>query len=172
MPRKAGTGTKSDRQRIQFAYNADREMPIGVVFRYLIDNPLMSSREGKHKGLDAISAFWKPFAYQDCTEASEVELQTLAREAIEALSHQIELISSTFGVKGQVAEALPPEDQLQAMIQRAVAAAMVNLSLTGTGKAIASPETESVPPEDDVTGISFDEDSTLGTLLDQVGKEG
>ena len=99
MPRKAGTGTKSDRQRIQFAYNADREMAIGVVFRYLIDNPLMSSREGKHKGLDAMSAFWKPFAYQECTEANEEELQVLAREAMEALAHQIALISSTFGVE-------------------------------------------------------------------------
>jgi hypothetical protein len=47
---------------------------------------------------------------------------------------------------------------------------MVNLSLSGA--AIAPPSPEPVPPEDDVTSISFDEDSTLGTLLDQVGKEG
>jgi hypothetical protein len=74
-------------------------MAIGVVFRYLIDNPLMSSREGKHKGLDAMSAFWKPFAYQACTDATEEDLQVLAREAMEALAHQMALISSTFGVE-------------------------------------------------------------------------
>jgi hypothetical protein len=140
MPRKAGTGTKSDRQRIQFAYNADREMAIGVVFRYLIDNPLMSSREGKHKGLDAMSAFWKPFAYKECTEATEEELQVLAREAMEALAHQIALISSTFGVEPPKTETTPQQEQLQEMIQQAVTAAMLNLVESG---AIVMPQTQS-----------------------------
>lgn len=137
MPRKAGTGTKSERQRIQFAYNADREMAIGVVFRYLIDNPLMSSREGKHKGLDAISAFWKPFAYQACTDASEEDLHALAREAMEALAHQMALISSTFGVEPPKPENTPQQQQLQEMIQQAVTAAMLNLVESG---AIAMPQ--------------------------------
>ncbi|WP_035984356.1 hypothetical protein [Leptolyngbya sp. KIOST-1] len=131
MPRKAGTGTKSDRQRIQFAYNADREMAIGVVFRYLIDNPLMSSREGKHKGLDAMSAFWKPFAYQACTDATEEDLHALARESMEALAHQMALISDTFGVEPPKTENTPQQEQLQEMIQQAVTAAMLNLVESG-----------------------------------------
>ena len=139
MPRKAGTGTKSDRQRIQFAYNADREMAIGVVFRYLIDNPLMSSREGKHKGLDAMSAFWKPFAYQACTDATEEDLHALAREAMEVLAHQMALISSTFGVEPPKPENTPQQEQLQEMIQQAVTAAMLNLVESG---AIAMPQSQ------------------------------
>jgi hypothetical protein len=141
MPRKAGTGTKSDRQRIQFAYNADREMAIGVVFRYLIDNPLMSSREGKHKGLDAMSAFWKPFAYQECTDSTEEDLQVLAREAMEALAHQMALISSTFGVEPPKTENTPQQEQLQEMIQQAVTAAMLNLVESG---AIVMPQSSPI----------------------------
>lgn len=169
MPRKAGTGTKSDRQRIQFAYNADREMPIGVVFRYLIDNPRLSSREGKHKGLDALSAFWKPFAYQDCTDMSEDELKVLAREAMEALSHQMALISSTFEVEMPETELGPPQEQLQALIQQAVTVAMLNLVESG---AIAMPQASrqgtALPSAPE--GVDFDEDALLGGLLDEQDK--
>ena len=169
MPRKVGTGTKGDRQRIQFAYNADRERPIGVVFRYLIDNPHGSSREGKHKGLDAMSAFWKPFAYQDCTDISEEALKVLAREAMEALSHQMALISRTFGVEMPEMELGRPQEQLQELIQQAVTAAMVNLLESG---AIATPQTSRpeasmpLPPE----GVDFDEDALFGGLLDEQDK--
>lgn len=55
---------QSDHQRIQFAANVEREMSIGVVFRYPIDTPRISNRESKPKGLNAMSAFCKPFAYQ------------------------------------------------------------------------------------------------------------
>ncbi|MEL6385291.1 MAG: hypothetical protein AAFQ89_23065 [Cyanobacteria bacterium J06626_18] len=169
MPRKVGTGTNGDRQRIQFAYNADRERPIGVVFRYLIDNPHVSSREGKHKGLDAMAAFWKPFAYQDCTDIAEADLQNLAREAIEVLMHQVALISQTFGVAMPEAERGPSQEQLQDMIQQAVTAAMVNLLESG---AIATPQTSRpeasvpLPPE----GVDFDEEALFGGLLDEQDK--
>lgn len=165
MPRKAGTGTKSDRQRIQFAYNADRDMPIGVVLRYLIDNPRFSSREGKHKGLDAIAAFWKPFAYQAFTDASEETLQALAREAIEALTHHMALIRNTFGVEIPQPEAGPQHAELKEMIQQAVTAAMLNLVESGAiAMPPASPQRASTASPLD--GVEFDEDSLFGDLLE------
>jgi hypothetical protein len=78
-----------------------------------------------------MSAFWKPFAYQECTEATQEELQVLAREAMEALAHQMALISSTFGVEPPKPENTPQQEQLQEMIQQAVTAAMLNLVESG-----------------------------------------
>jgi len=87
------------RQRIQFAFNADADSMVGCIFQYLIKNHCFSSREGKRKGIDAIVAFYKPFAYQHCFDMNEEELRTMAQDAIEALSSQIKLLCETFDVE-------------------------------------------------------------------------
>jgi hypothetical protein len=177
MARKAGSAAKGERQRIQFAYNADRDSAIGVVFQYLIDNFRFSSREGKHKGLDAMAAFWKPFAYQERGDLSQEELQDLAHEAIEALSHQIKVISDTFGVEAP--QVSSKNDDLAEVVQHAVSTTLQNLLQSGalnlasqtlpqTQAATETPSVQSpVSPLLDVgEGIDFDEDALLGNLFD------
>jgi hypothetical protein len=168
MPRKRSPDSTDDRQRIQFAYNADCEMPIGKVFQYLLKNDHMPSREGKHKGLDAISAFWKPFAYQD-GQVSDDEVGAIARESIEALTRQIDLIRETFGVKQP--ESLSNTSDLKQEIQMAVTEVVQNLMANGaipasmTGAVVAQ-STQAISSTPSHEGVDFDEDALLGGLFD------
>ena len=99
MARKRSPNSTNDRQRIQFAFNADRDTPIGRVFKYLLKSDKLPSRKGKLKGIDAMSAFWRPFAYQEDEQLSEDEKKAIARESVEALTHQIDLIRDTFDLE-------------------------------------------------------------------------
>jgi hypothetical protein len=175
MARKRSPDSTSDRQRIQFAYNADCEMPIGKVFQYLLKNDLMPSREGKHKGLDAMSAFWKPFAYQD-GQVSEKERGAIARESIEALTRQIDLIRETFGVEKPESPSNTTDlkQEIQAVVTEVVQNLMANgaipASMTG---AVATQSTQTaLPPSGRSSttstdeGVDFDEDALLGGLFD------
>jgi hypothetical protein len=178
MARKRSPDSTSDRQRIQFAYNADCEMPIGKVFQYLLKNDLMPSREGKHKGLDAMSAFWKPFAYQD-GQVSEEERGAIARESIEALTRQIDLIRETFGVEKP--ESPSNTADLKQEIQTVVTEVVQNLMANGaipasmTGTVVTQSTQTALPPEGRSStiastptheGVDFDEDALLGGLFD------
>jgi hypothetical protein len=170
MPRKAQP-PKEERQRIQFAYNADVDSPTGVLFQYLIKNERARSREGKHKGIDAISAFWKPFAYQEQGQLSPEELKAIAREAVEQLSKQVLLISETFGLE---AATKPKAVEMKQEIRAAVTEAMQQMLASGAFAAAAT----TTPPEpskarkqsrgnsEELEGVDFDEDALLGDLLD------
>jgi hypothetical protein len=175
MARKRSPDSTSDRQRIQFAYNADCEMPIGKVFQYLLKNDHMPSREGKHKGLDAMSAFWKPFAYQENGD----EVGAIARESIEALTRQIDLIRETFGVEKP--ESLSNTTDLKQEIQTVVTEVVQNLMANGaipaamtgtvvtqsTQNALAPSGRSSTTTSDPIhEGVDFDEDALLGGLFD------
>jgi hypothetical protein len=164
--------SNSNRQRIQFAFNAEVGTPIGILFRYLIKPERSHSREQKHKGIDAMSAFWKPFAYQEQGNLTEEELQAIARDAIEALSRQMELISQTFGVERP--SSIAPASQLKDEVRQAVREALQEL---GGSEAIASspqPPPSGVaslpaiakPNPTEVEGIDFDEDVLLGDLFE------
>jgi hypothetical protein len=83
MSRRRVADRQNERQRIQFAFNADLDSAIGVLFSYLIKNPKAPSRAGKHKGVDAMLAFWKPFAYQEQGDLSAEEMKAIARESVE-----------------------------------------------------------------------------------------
>jgi hypothetical protein len=178
MARKRSPDSTSDRQRIQFAYNADCEMPIGKVFQYLLKNDLMPSREGKHKGLDAMSAFWKPFAYQD-SQASDEERGAIARESIEALTRQIDIIRETFGVEKP--ESPSNTTDLKQEIQMVVTEVVQNLLANGaipasmTGTVVTQSTQNALAPSGRSStnastpiheGVDFDEDALLGGLFD------
>ena len=105
MAAKSQPDKRRNRQRILFSFNVDLESPLGVVFQYLMRNPQLPSRLGKQKGVEAMAAFWRPFAYQKLGQASEEELKDMARESLEALRRQMELISQTFEVE------LPPSEE-------------------------------------------------------------
>jgi hypothetical protein len=178
MARKRSPDSTSDRQRIQFAYNADCEMPIGKVFQYLLKNDLMPSREGKHKGLDAMSAFWKPFAYQENGQVSE-GVGAIARESIEALTRQIDLIRETFGVEKP--ESPSNTTDLKQEIQTVVTEVVQNLIANGaipasmTGAVVTQSTQNALSPSGRSStnastptheGVDFDEDALLGGLFD------
>lgn len=176
MPRRSSEVPKSDRQRIQFAYNADVDSPTGVLFQYLIKNERARSREGKHKGIDAMSAFWKPFAYQEQENLSEEELKAIARESVEQLNRQMTLICDTFGLEPPTTATSTVD--LKQEIRQAVAEAFQQMVATGGIPMVASnlplapsPQKSSTqrPSHDafeESEGVDFDEDALLGTLLD------
>ncbi|MEO0535913.1 MAG: hypothetical protein AAF215_18820 [Cyanobacteria bacterium P01_A01_bin.123] len=154
------------RQRIQFAYNADLDSAVGETFQYLLKNPHFPSRTGKHKGSDAMMAFWKPFAYQEQGELSATELKAIAQESIIALTQQIELICETFGLEQSQATTVTPD--LKQEIRQAVSEAMQQLLATGATMPTAQTTTTvSSSDIDDAEGVDFDEDALFGDLLDE-----
>ena len=154
------------RQRIQFAYNADLDSAVGETFQYLLKNPHFPSRTGKHKGSDAMMAFWKPFAYQEQRDLSETELKAIAQESIIALTQQIELICETFELEQSQATAVTPD--LKQEIRQAVSEAMQQLLATGATIPTAQITQNAASSSDghDAEGVDFDEDALFGDLLD------
>jgi hypothetical protein len=168
MASKSQPDKRQNRQRILFSFNVDLESPLGIVFQYLMRNPKLPSQMGKQKGVEAMAAFWRPFAFQMKGDSSDEELKMLARESLVALSRQMELIAETFEVdlpQSSQAESLSPE------LERAIAKTMDSLfqKYVGSGGLVrqSSPEpgpTVGVtstnpllePPED--RGIDFEED--------------
>jgi hypothetical protein len=160
------TKHKSVRQRIQFAFNADADSVVGGVFQYLIKNHCFSSREGKRKGIDAMVAFYKPFAYQNRGEVDEGKLQAMAQDAVEILSRQIELLCGKFGVERPAA--IAPD--LKAEIKQAIAEVLIaetirmyqeapELQPMGTiSESLLISELEAEE------GVDFDDDTLLGDL--------
>ena len=178
MPRKRSPDSTSDRQRIQFAYNADCDTRIGEVFQYLLKSDKLPSRKGKHKGLDAMTAFWQPFACQENDGLSDEEKQAIALESIEALSQQIDLIRQTYGIEPPAAAnaTIDPTQLKQEM--RQVAAEVVQELVTGGAIAVSAAQsatnqasqaidaavTERSPNQTE--GVDFDEDALLGGLFE------
>ncbi|MEO0988926.1 MAG: hypothetical protein AAFY20_25810 [Cyanobacteria bacterium J06639_14] len=152
------------RQRIQFAYNADLDSAVGETFQYLLKNPHFPSRTGKHKGSDAMMAFWKPFAYKEQGELSETELKAIAQESIIALTQQIELICETFGIEQSQSTTITPD--LKQEIRQAVSEVMQQLLARGATIPTAQ-TTASSSDIDDAEGVDFDEDALFGDLLDE-----
>lgn len=167
MPRKS-QNPKSDRQRIQFAFNADLDSAVGATFQYLLKNPHFPSRAGKHKGTDAMMAFWQPFAYQEAGELSEEELKAIARESVEALSRQMDLIGETFGLEPSQEKVSAPD--LKAEIQQAVNEAVQKLittgALTSSAQTVLSTEASQSKSFVESEGVDFDEDALFGNLLE------
>jgi hypothetical protein len=166
MPRRRVADRQNERQRIQFAFNADLDSAIGVMFNYLIKNPKAPSRAGKHKGVDAMLAFWKPFAYQEQGDLSAEEMKAIARESVELLTRQAELIAETFGVESPKSGGA---SDLRQEVRLAVSEAIQQLVSSGMMGASAQPlpvVKQNVDPFGDVEGVDFDEDALLGGLLD------
>ena len=176
MARPRSPHSTSDRQRIQFAYNADRDTPIGETFKYLLKSDKLPSRKGKHKGLDAIAAFWQPFAYQEKEALSDEEKIAIAQESIDTLSQQIDLIRETFGIEAPQAPTANPAQLQQemrsvatAVVQEFVAsgvfpASAVENVTTQTTNAVSAAVSKPAPSQDE--GVDFDEEALLGDLFD------
>ena len=157
--------TTRERQRIQFAFNAYLDSIVGMTFNYLIKNPHFPSRAGKHKGIDAMMAFWKPFAYQEQGNLSEEELQTVAAESVEMLTRQIDLICTAFGLES-------PQAKAPTNLKQEIREAMSETIQTLLAKPELAVPTQDASDEDrhrdrvELEAVDFDEDSLLGNLLD------
>lgn len=169
------TKRKTVRQRIQFAFNADTDSVVGHVFQYLIKNHHFSSREGKCKGVDAMIAFYKPFAYQGNANVNEGELQTMARDAVDALSRHIELLCYAFGVDRSTTIARDLKLEVQQVLTELLTADAVTLPgerlRIGVSQEGADLPFADTIPESLLTngatadeGVDFDEDALLGDL--------
>jgi hypothetical protein len=168
MPRRRVADRQNERQRIQFAFNADLDSAIGVLFSYLIKNPKAPSRAGKHKGVDAMLAFWKPFAYQEQGDLSAEEMKAIARESVELLTRQAELIADTFGVDSPKGNGSGTSD-LRQEVRLAVSEAIQQLMSSGMMGASAQSlpiAKQTVDSFSESEGVDFDEDALLGGLLD------
>lgn len=113
--------TRQNRKRIMFSYNTDLDSPVGIVFQYLMQNPHLPRLMGKRKGVDAIFAFWRPFAFQAMGQASDAELKLMARESLVTLAHQMDQICETFGVEH------PRSVELGSTLEATLQQAMVNV---------------------------------------------
>ena len=184
MPRKRSPDSTSDRQRIQFAYNADCAKPIGEVFKYLLKSDTLPSRKGKHKGLDAMIAFWLPFALKEKAGVSDEEKVAIACDAIDSLNQHIDLIRETFGIEAPI----PVVDPVQLkQDMRAVATEVVQefvangAMLTPTNKpaithtpnaaliqTVSQSASNGSSPNNE-EGVDFDEEALLGGLFDETG---
>ena len=174
MARKRSPNSTSDRQRIQFAYNADRDTRIGEVFKYLLKSDKLPSRQGKHKGLDAISAFWQAFAYQEKEGVSDEEKKAIALESIESLSRQIDLLRETFDIEAPVtANSAQLQQEMRSVatqvVQEFVASGAISTAsaeniATQTTNAVTNTVMNPTPANDE--GVDFDEEALLVVLFD------
>ncbi|MEO1396249.1 MAG: hypothetical protein AAFV90_25415 [Cyanobacteria bacterium J06634_5] len=173
MARKRSPNSTNDRQRIQFAFNADRDTPIGRVFKYLLKSDKLPSRKGKLKGLDAMAAFWRPFAYQEDEQLSDDEKKAIARESVEALTHHISLLRETFDLENSQSSS-DFKEEIKATVTEAIQAAMASTPVSpsfSTHATAPSSHTHATTAgsssSSSTEGVDFDEDALLGGLFEE-----
>lgn len=99
----------------------------------------------------------------------QVSVHAIARESIEALTRQIDLIRETFGVEKPQSPSntadLKQEIQIVVteVVQNLMANGTIPASMTG---AVVSQSTQALPSTPSHEGVDFDEDALLGGLFD------
>ena len=165
MASKSQPDKRQNRKRILFSFNVDLESALGIVFQYLMHNPKMPSQMGKQKGVEAIAAFWRPFAFQMQGQVNDDELKVLARESLMTLQRQMELIAETFEVELPQSEAVTPqlevalERTVERVLQRYVGAGALSQSATPalpTAAGVSSTDPMLVPPGEEGVGFEMD----------------
>jgi hypothetical protein len=165
MASKSQPDKRQNRKRILFSFNVDLESALGVVFQYLMHNPKMPSQMGKQKGVEAIAAFWRPFAFQMQGQVNDDELKVLARESLMTLQRQMELIAETFEVELPQSEVVTPELEVtlertvERVLQRYVEAGALSRPATPTlptAEGVTSTDPMLVPPGEEGVGFEMD----------------
>jgi hypothetical protein len=80
-----------------FRLQPKKNSKYGVLLTYMNEDESELPRH--ERMLNPISAFWLPFAYQQCTTASHKEIQQLARSAVYQLKLHIQYIEDSFGLQ-------------------------------------------------------------------------
>jgi hypothetical protein len=165
MASKSQPDKRQNRKRILFSFNVDLESPLGVVFQYLMHNPKLPSQMGKQKGVEAIAAFWRPFAFQMQGQVNDDELKVLARESLMTLQRQMELIAEIFEVELPQSEAVTPE--LEVALERTVERVLQRYVGSGelgrparpslpVAEGVSSTDPMLVPPGEEAVGFEQD----------------
>lgn len=165
MASKSQPDKRQNRKRILFSFNVDLESPLGIVFQYLMHNPKLPSQMGKQKGVEAIAAFWRPFAFQMQGQVNDDELKVLARESLMTLQRQMELIAETFEVELPQAEGVTPELEValertvERVLQRYMGSGALGRPATPTlpiAEGVSSTDPMLVPPGEEGVGFEMD----------------
>jgi hypothetical protein len=101
---------KPVRNRSEFSYKTDAQTPLASVFAYL-NGKLSRSftpREGKQRAIDALLAFWKPYALK-ANGAEPENVRDAAISSAEALHRQLQRICADFNVESPCSSTESPD---------------------------------------------------------------
>ncbi|MEO0433943.1 MAG: hypothetical protein AAF151_19845 [Cyanobacteria bacterium J06656_5] len=111
--------SKSD--RVKFVYNAQFPSSTAVVLDYLINNDVFTSRQGRQRAIDAISAFYRPLAEEERGEMSEEQVQTVASVCVEQLVKQINNLCDRYQLANPITDrpssATISDDRLESILK-------------------------------------------------------
>jgi len=89
-------------ERVKLVYNAQIDSPAGIILDYLLNNPHFTSRQGRQQAIDAIAAFYRPLAEEQRGARQQAELQEVARNCVEVLSKQIDVLCMRYQIEHPV----------------------------------------------------------------------
>jgi hypothetical protein len=116
-----GVSKKTVRSRSEFSYKTDAQTPLATVFAYL-NGKLSRSfipREGKQRAIDALLAFWKPYALR-ASNAPPEDVRDAAIASVEALHRQLQRLCADFDIEPPDSSTASPDfsDLLTALTSR------------------------------------------------------
>lgn len=126
----------SEQVNFVFRHQPKKSSKYGVLLTYINADGAEMTRSDRL--LHPAAAFWLPFAYQHCTDASSTELQQLARSAVYQLKLHIQYLEDSFGL--QVTSRLSEKPQTEEKV----------MSSNGWHKQDDSQESEDFSDEDDI----------------------
>jgi hypothetical protein len=91
----------SEQINFVFRHQPKKTSKYGVLLTYLNQDSADMTRCDRI--LHPVAAFWLPFAYQNCTNASAREIQQLALSAVYQLKLHIQFLEDSFRLKGNLA---------------------------------------------------------------------
>ena len=86
----------SEQVNFVFRHQPKKTSKYGVLLTYINQDEADMTR--CERMLHPVAAFWLPFAYQHCTDASVKEIQQLARSAVYQLKLHIQYLEDSFGL--------------------------------------------------------------------------
>jgi hypothetical protein len=86
----------SEQVNFVFRHQPKKTSKYGVLLTYINEDEADMTRCDRF--LHPVAAFWLPFAYQHCTDASVKEIQQLARSAVYQLKLHIQYLEDSFGL--------------------------------------------------------------------------
>lgn len=90
----------SEQVNFVFRYQPKRKSKYGVLLTYICEDDADMTRS--ERILHPVAAFWLPFAYKHCSDASLTEVQQMARSAVYQLKLHIQYLEDSFGLNSPV----------------------------------------------------------------------
>jgi hypothetical protein len=90
----------SEQVNFVFRHQPKRRSKYGVLLTYICEDDAEMTRS--ERILHPVAAFWLPFAYKHCSDASLSEVQQMARSAIYQLKLHIQYLEDSFSLNSPV----------------------------------------------------------------------